>query len=54
MQCHNEIRNALGDLAALGCQEVVCEPIVCDGIGPDSLALIADLGIRGVWNPSLI
>ena len=26
-QCHNEIREALGDLAALRYREVVCEPI---------------------------
>ena len=41
-QCHNEIRDALGDLAALGCQKVVCEPIVCDEIG-NCPALIPDL-----------
>ena len=46
-QCHNKIRNALGDLAALGYQEVVHEPIVHDGIG-DSPALIADLERREV------
>ena len=46
-QRHNEVRDALGDLAALGYREVVCEPIVCDG-DIDSPALIADLGVRGV------
>ena len=49
-QHHNEIRDALGDLAALGYREVVREPIVCDGDN-DSPALIADLGVRGVWIP---
>ena len=49
-QRHNEARDALGDLAALGYREVVCEPIVCDGDN-DSPALIADLGVRGVWIP---
>jgi len=40
----------LGDLAALGYSEVVREPIVCDG-NEVSPALIADLGVRGVWIP---
>jgi len=46
-QCHNEFRDALGDLAALGYSDVVHELIVCDGneVFP---ALIADLGVRGV------
>ena len=46
-QCHNEVRDALGDLAALGYREVVREPIVYDGDN-DSPASIADLGVRGV------
>ena len=45
--CHNEIRDALSDLAALGYREVICEPLVCDGIGGSSV-LIANLRIRGV------
>ena len=49
-QRHHEVRDALGDLAALGYREVVREPIVCDG-DKDSPALIADLGVRGVWIP---
>ena len=49
-QRHNEVRDALGDLTALGYREVVREPIVCDGDN-DSPALIADLGVRGVWIP---
>ena len=49
-QCHNEVRDALGDLAALGYREVVRQPIVCDGDN-GSPALIADLGVRGVWIP---
>ena len=44
---HNEVRDALGDLAALRYREVVYEPIVCDG-DENSPALIADLGVRGV------
>ena len=49
-QCHNEVRDTLGDLAALGYREVVREPKLCDGDN-DSPALIADLGVRGVWIP---
>jgi len=47
-QCHNEVRDALGDLAALGYSEIVCEPVVCNG-NEVSPALFADLGVRGVW-----
>ena len=49
-QRHNEIRDVLGDLAALGYREVVRKPIVRNG-DESSLALIADLGVRGVWIP---
>ena len=50
-QYHNEIiRDALGDLAALGYREVVHEPVVCDG-DEDLSALIAELEVRGVWIP---
>ena len=49
-QRHNEVRDALGDLATLGYREVACEPIVCDG-DENSPALIADLGVREVWVP---
>jgi len=43
-QHHNEIRDALSELAATGYREVACEPVVCDG-NKVSSALIADLGI---------
>ena len=50
-QCHNEVRDAVGDLAALAFKDVICEPIVCKG--NDTVpALIAHLGIRGVGGPS--
>jgi len=51
-QHHNEVRDAVGDLAALGYSKVVCEPIVYDG-NEVSLALIADLGVREVWIPQV-
>ena len=50
-QCHNEVRDALGDLAALAYRDVICEPIVREV--DDAPALIADLGIRGVWLPQI-
>ena len=49
-QRHSKIRDALGDLATLGYREVVWEPLVSDG-DDSSPALIADLGVRGVWTP---
>ena len=49
---HNEVRDALGDLAALGYSKVVHEPIVCDG-NKVSPALIADIRVRGVWIPQV-
>ena len=51
-QRHNEVRDALGDLAALAYKDVIREPIVREG--SDTVpALIADLGIRGVWLPQI-
>jgi len=49
-QRHNEVRDALGDLAALACKNVILEPVVHYG-DVDSPALIADLGVRSVWLP---
>ena len=51
-QRHNEVRDALGDLAALAYKDVIREPIVREG-SDTALALIADLGIRGVWLPQV-
>ena len=51
-QRHNKVRDALGDLAALAYNDVIREPIVLEG--NDTVpALIADLGIRGVWLPQI-
>ena len=49
-QRHNEVMDALGDLAALAYKDVIREPIVREGCDT-APALIADLGIRGVWLP---
>ena len=53
IQHHNEIRNAIGDLAALLWDQVPSEPVVKDA-SEDSDALIADLGVKGVWQSQLM
>ena len=51
-QRHNEVRDALGDLAAIVYKDVVREPIVQEADDASGRpALIADLSIRGVWQP---
>jgi len=47
---HNEIRDAIGDLAALLWGQVRREPVVSEDSATDE-SLIADLGICGVWSP---
>jgi hypothetical protein len=52
---HNEIRDAVGDLASLVWKGVSKEPIVQeanDTMGKP--ALVADLSIRGVWQPQAV
>ena len=51
-QHHNEVKNSLGDLAALAYKDVIHEPIVREG-SITVPVLIADLGIRGVWLPQI-
>ena len=51
IQRHNEIRDAIGDLAALVWGSVRHEPIVQDAQDDSGEVLIADLGVRGVWLP---
>ena len=48
IQRHNEVRDALGDLAALTYKDVVREPVVHEG-SDDAAALITNLGVWGVW-----
>ena len=48
IQRHNEVRDAVDDLAALVWGRVVSEPVVRDA-SVDGEVLIADLGARGVW-----
>ena len=47
IRCHNEICNALGDLACLAYKDVIRELVVCNS-DADGPGLIADLGVRGV------
>ena len=50
--CHNKVRDALGDIAALAFKEVTREPVVREaGEARGISALIADLVVRGVWQP---
>ena len=50
IQRHNEVWDAVGDLAALVWGLVVSEPVVRDA-SVDGDALLADLGVREVWEP---
>ena len=52
IQRHNEIRDALGDLASIAYKEVVREPVVREPNDREKVpALVADLSVRGVWQP---
>ena len=51
-QRHNEVRDATGDIAALAWGQVKREPIIKEGsVDPHEEGLVADLAIRGVWQP---
>ena len=51
-QHHNEVRDALGDIAALAFKEVTREPVVREADETRGIsALVADLGVRGIWQP---
>ena len=50
IQCHNELRDVIGDLAALVWRHVHREPIIQDSSNEHD-ALVADLSIHGVWQP---
>ena len=52
IQRHNEIRDALGDLASIAYKEVVREPVVREPNDREKVpALVADLSVCGVWQP---
>ena len=48
---HNEVRDAFGDLASLVWSPVTKEPVVRDGSATGADTLVADLCVRGVWEP---
>ena len=53
IQRHNEIRDALGDLASIAYQEVVREPVKREPNDQENVpALVADLSVRGVMAAS--
>ena len=41
--CHNEVRDAIGDLASLVWGNVIREPVVCEQSATSGGALVADL-----------
>ena len=50
IQRHNEIRDALGDLASIAYKEVLREPVIREpNVQKNVPALVADLSVRGVW-----
>ena len=54
-QRHNDVRDALGDLASIVFNNVLKEPIVQVASTRDGTpALIADISIRGLWPPQTV
>jgi hypothetical protein len=52
---HNEVRDALGDLCSLVWKDVVREPVIREANpSTNEPALVADLGVRGVWRPQTL
>ena len=55
IQRHNEVRDALGDLASLAYKDVIREPIVQEANDACGIpSLVADLSIRGVWQSQTV
>ena len=51
----NEVRDVIGDLASVVFKEVVKEPVVQETNDAEGVpSLIADLSIRGVWQPQTV
>ena len=54
-QRHNEVRDVIGDLASVVFKEVVKEPVAQEANDAEGVpSLIADLRIRGVWQPQTV
>ena len=55
IQCLNEIRDAIGDLASLVYKEVIREPIVREANDACGIpSLVSDLSTRGVWQSQTV
>ena len=55
IQRHNEVRDAIGDLASLVYKEVIREPIVQEANDACGIpSLVSDLSIRGIWQPQTV
>ena len=55
IQRHNEVRDALGDLASLVYKDVIHEPTVQEANDVCGIpSLVADLSIRGVWQSQTV
>ena len=53
-QHHNEVQDAVGDLASLAWDQVTREPVVCESFNNSSVVtLIANLQVLGVWQSHL-
>ena len=52
IQRHNEIRDTIYDLCTLAWSQVTKEPVIQDSLlDPTCVGLVADIGVRGVWQP---
>ncbi len=50
---HNEIRDSLGDLCNMAFGNAVREPVISEADGLGNASLVADLSVRGVWQPQV-
>ena len=49
---HNEVRDTLGDLSSIVYKDIIREPVIQEACEvADEPSLVADLGVRGVWQP---
>jgi len=50
---HNEVHDAIGDLASIAWGNVIREPVVCEApVSSSNGALVADLCVHGMWSHS--
>ena len=55
MQRHNEVRDVISDLAGWAWNQITREPVIRNASESSSgPALIADLGVRGVWQSQAV